>query len=215
MKNISIMLFLIFLISCNKETAPIVNSDCQLPSEAIGNDSDLRECIIPARHPAANMQINPRFRDFTSVQEDKMYSALERLEIILNSKEFRDRVINHTYNGKKTFVDNKGLSNEEIYDVIMEGAEVLNSVVDSELDIDITLYFSNNSVVGYTYPNSERIWVNNKFFSQNSYGKVAGNVAHEWTHKIGFGHDFNRTSSRQYSVPYAVGGIVSDLVDSM
>ena len=169
-------MFLIFLIACNKETAPLSNSNCLLPDE-VETDSSLRECDVPARDPAAEMIINPRFRDFTEAQEDKMKSALKRLEFVLNSEVFKERILNHTYNGKKTFVDSRGLSNLDIYNVIMDGAETLNDEIDSELDIDITLYFSNNSTVGYTYPNSDRIWVNNKFFSQYSLGKVAGNVA--------------------------------------
>lgn len=214
MKSLSTLIFLMLFIACNQATEPIVSSSCLIPGEVRSSETQ-RDCVIPERSPAADMTIDVNLRDFVSTQEDKMFSALARLEIVLNSEEFKARVLGHKYQNSKTFVDNKGMSNEEIYDEIMKGAETLSRSVDNELDIDITLYFSNNSVVGYTYPSSNRIWVNNKFFAQYSFGKVAGNVAHEWTHKLGFGHDASRTASRAYSVPYAVGDIVSELVDKM
>ena len=97
----------------------------------------------------------------------------------------------------------------------MLGAETLSPEEDEEIDIDITLYYSNNSTVGYTYPNTNRIWVNDKFFAVNSLGKVAANVLHEWTHKIGFDHDFKRTTRRNFSIPYGVGTIIEKMVDGM
>jgi hypothetical protein len=139
----------------------------------------------------------------------------KRIKIVINSTAFKERVLNHTYQGVRTFYDNEGLTNEEIYEAIMLGSEDLNPGDNETIDIDITLYFRNNSTVGYTYPNVNKIWVNNKFFAGFSLGKVAANVAHEWTHKIGFGHDFNRTTRRNFSVPYGVGTIIQELVDGL
>lgn len=157
--------------------------------------------------------VNYVLRDFSAQQAQKMDEAIEKLVAIVNSEKFKQRVLNHTYNGVLTFVDNEGLTNREIYERLMQGSETLNPAIDSEMDIDITLYYSNNSTVGYTYPNSERIWVNDKFFRSNSLGRVAANVIHEWTHKLGFDHDFNRTTRRNYSVPYGIGTIVRQLID--
>jgi hypothetical protein len=41
--------------------------------------------------------------------------------------------------------------------------------------------------------------------------EVAGNVFHEWTHKLGFGHDSRYSVSRNSSVPYALGYIMEEL----
>lgn len=214
MKNLATFIFLTTFIACNQATEPIPLNACILPGEVSQSGND-RDCVIPKKNLDANLSVDVFLRDFNQAQENKMSSALARLQHVLNSEEFRQRILNHKYQNKKTFVDNRGMSNQEVYEEIMKGAETLSNTVDEVLNLDITLYFSNNSVVGYTYPNSTRIWVNNKFFAQYSYGKVAGNVAHEWTHKLGFGHDFNRTSSRVYSVPYAVGNIVAELVEKM
>lgn len=211
------MAFSTVLIGCNSQTAPIDNISCVLPAEMTQDQEDAgaRACNLPERNPSANMAINVALTDFTNPQAKKMYSALDRLKIVLNSYEFKDSILNHKYQGKVTFVDNQGLSNEEIYEKIMLGAETLQPGIDEELDLDITLYYKKNSTVGYTYPNVNRIWVNNNFFATFTLGKVAANAAHEWTHKIGFGHDSNRTTRRSYSVPYGVGSIVQKLVDKM
>jgi len=37
---------------------------------------------------------------------------------------------------------------------------------------------------------------------------VAGNLAHEWTHKIGFDH---KSAAEHDSAPYAIGYIVDEL----
>ena len=157
--------------------------------------------------------VNYVLRDFSHTQAQKMDEAIDKLVEIVNSDVFKQRVLNHTYKGVLSFVDNEGLTNLEIYQKLMQGSETLNPAIDSEMDIDITLYYSNNSTVGYTYPNSERIWVNDKFFRSNSLGRVAANIIHEWTHKLGFDHDYNRTTRRNYSVPYGIGTIVQQLID--
>ncbi|MBD65386.1 MAG: hypothetical protein CME62_09270 [Halobacteriovoraceae bacterium] len=178
-------------------------------------DDDVDEPVDLPEEPSAAFTINYVLRDFSKSKRAKMDDAIEKLKLVVNSIEFKEAVLAHTYNGVYQYVDNLGLSNSQIYEKIMAGAETLNPAIDEEMDIDITLYFTNNSVVGYTYPNSERIWVNDKFFTSNSLGQVAANIMHEWTHKIGFGHDYNRTARRPYSVPYAVGSIVRRLVDNL
>ena len=174
-----------------------------------------RDCVIPPKAVGADLEINAKLMKFDETQEAKMREALIRLKRIVNSELFKERVLAHTYNGEQRFVDNDGLTNEEIYYKIMEGAETLLPDVDREMDLDIELYYSSRNVVGYTYPNVLQIWVNKKYFNTNSYGAVAANVIHEWTHKLGFGHAYNRTSSRPYSVPYGVGTIMKELVNDM
>lgn len=227
-------LFILFVsqiafVAC-KGAPPTVSSSCALDIDQAMNEyyeliqdndpnndpsSPPRECNIPAQEPGANMTFSVELTDFNDLQEKKMRDALERARLILNSTEFKERVLNHTFNGERTFVDNNGDSNEKVYETIMAAAETLYPEVDEEMDLDITLYYKNNSTVGYTYPDTVRIWVNNKFFSGYTLGQVAANAVHEWTHKIGYGHSFYNNAQRPYSVPYAVGSIIKELVDSM
>lgn len=174
-----------------------------------------RECDVPTQEPGANLGVNIVMRDFNDTQEAKMLDAVERIKLVINSIDFKERVIGHTFEGERVFVDNNGMTNEEIYEAIMDAAETLIPEIDNEMDIDVTMYYKRSSTVGYTYPDTTRTWVNSRFFNGYTSGQVASNLTHEWTHKIGFGHSYYNNASRPYSVPYAIGGIIEELVDSL
>jgi len=159
-------------------------------------------------------------RNFTYNDKLKLYKAIKILETVVNSPEFREEIYQHQYNGKTTFFENKGYSNEEIYQIFMSGAEVLNPVNDKVMNFDLTMYRSKNpfsKVKGYTKPDTNRIWIHSKFYRLESWTPtdVAANMVHEWVHKIGFGHSYYFDSNRPYSVPYAIGGIVSKVAKKL
>lgn len=200
--------------SLNYDEAIKVHAEQVASGEA--SEEDLpRECDIPTPEPGANLDINIVMRSFNDTQTKKMLDAVERIKLVINSIEFKERVIGHTHKGKKTFVDNNGMTNEEIYESIMDASETLIPDIDNEMDIDVTMYYKRSSTVGYTYPDTTRTWVNSRFFNGYTSGQVSANSVHEWTHKIGFGHSYYNNSDRPYSVPYAIGGIIEELVDSL
>lgn len=159
-------------------------------------------------------------RNFTKTDQAKVYKAKAMLEHIMNSKEFKQRIVNFTFKGKKQFHDSNGMTNTEIYEHIMTGEEVLMPASSGIMNFDLTLYKSKNpwsKVKGYTLPDTMRIWMNKKYFRRTSWTpvNVAGNMAHEWVHKMGFGHDYKHNQDRPYTVPYAVGHIVSEIAKEM
>ena len=143
--------------------------------------------------------------NFTPVELVKLTNAAKLLERVVNSTEFKDRVLTYKFSSAA------GLTNEQIYNLIMSGKEVLSPTEDHEIDIDIMMYYSIKGVIGYTYPNVLRTWVNRRFFKNFSSANIAGNLIHEWAHKVGFDHDFFNTKQRPYSVPYALGYLVEEL----
>jgi hypothetical protein len=144
----------------------------------------------------------------------KMNDALKLLEVVVNSDEFRDRVINFKNSiGVRAFASNKGMTNEEIFDSFMEGRETLQPNTPGEMNFFLNLYHKRwSKVIGYTSPETNIININWKFFRNFALSDVAGNLAHEWAHKIGFDH---RSASERDSVPYAIGYIVEDLGSKM
>jgi len=154
---------------------------------------------------------------FSDQQYEKLMQAKALVELIVNSAAFKERILNFTYNGEKSFVQNNGMSNQQIYDDLMAGAEVYptQSAVDHKMDFDLALYkpkfYQSNNVLGYTDSSTSVIHINRNFYNQASVNEIAMNLVHEWVHKMGFDHDFNSTPRRPYSVPYAVGYIVRDL----
>ena len=144
----------------------------------------------------------------------KMQQALQVLELILNSQEFKQRVLSfRNAKGQRTFSSNQGLSNEQVYERIMMGAETLLPGTEGEVNLYLALYSERWSrVVGYTKPSINRISINEKFFRNFTPAQIAGNLAHEWVHKLGFDH---RSAKEYDSVPYAIGDIVAQLGRSL
>lgn len=153
--------------------------------------------------------------NFNSEEKTKIESAAELVKKVIMGQEFKDAVVGHIFNGEKTFVDNSGLTNLQIYDRIIIAAERLTPEQNYRLDVELELYYEDSPTIGYTYPTSRRIWMNRKFFSRYSPYQVAGNLTHEWLHKLGFIHEVEDSDSRPFSVPYAIGYIVRRLASEM
>ena len=170
-----------------------------------------------ALEAARDFEVRTTLIGFNASQEKKINSASKLIRTIVRSDEFKEKVINHTWNGKKTFADNKGLTNEQIYKKIIAGDEKQTRLgKNSTMDLEVELYTDNESItIGYTYPSIVRIYMNRKYFNKFRPFQVADNMMHEWLHKIGFGHAVNNTPERQYSVPYAVGYIVKGIAREM
>ena len=152
------------------------------------------------------------FVNFNSEQEEKVRKAVSLIKKVITSDEFRERVLSHSYEGRPGFVDSNGISNQEIYQIILNGAEKIgNNQINHKMDVEIELYTDTTTTIGYTYPTTGRIWMNTKYFNQYTPVKVADNLMHEWMHKLGFTHAMKYSVSRNYSVPYAIGYLVEEL----
>lgn len=147
---------------------------------------------------------------FSGQSLEKMHASLELVEKIVNTEEFKNRVLNFKNNsGNRAFASNKGLTNEQIYAQFMEGRETLQQNTPGEMNFFLKLYYKRFSkVIGWTNGSINTININWKFFSGFKPSDVAGNLAHEWTHKIGFDH---KSASEHDSAPYAIGYIVREM----
>lgn len=140
----------------------------------------------------------------------KMQKSMQVLEKVVNSETFKNRVINFkNKKGVRAFASNNGMSNEQIYEHFMDGRENLLPDTAGEMNFYLKLYSAWwSKVVGWTNEDINTININNKFFKNYKPNEVAGNLAHEWTHKIGFDH----TSAAEHdSAPYAIGYVVEEL----
>lgn len=224
-KILALFTLTLILISCNNapeecnsttENKTAESTACPPPTDpappVVENPPLVDSGEVPA--DALLFNANVSLTNFNVSQQEKVLAAIEMIKRIIKTKEFKDRVYNFTYNKKRQFVDNKGLSNEKIYQILINGAETLVPDVDNEMDLDLELYTSNfTSTVGYTYPNVIRIWMNTKYFNTYTVAQVAGNVFHEWTHKLGFDHASSYSKARDYSVPYGLGYLMVELID--
>lgn len=143
----------------------------------------------------------------------KLDQAEKLIDLVMNSKEYEEEVLNFTHKGVKTFYSNNGLTNAQIYEKLYAGAEALIPAVNYQLDLKVTMYYSNNKTVGYTYPSSMIVNTNWKFHKNYQPCRIASNIVHEWTHKMGFGHSSNYTSNRDFTVPYGHNDIIERLCE--
>ncbi|MBA2404275.1 MAG: hypothetical protein H0V66_05850 [Bdellovibrionales bacterium] len=224
-KIFSLMFLCLFLVSCNKgggsdseESAkdlPVTGESTGGTSggtsggSAGGTSGGSTNSGLP--NAAYTFDSNILFIGTDSSEQAKFDKAVEIIRDVVATEEFRSKVLNHTYNGKKTFVDNGGFTNAQIYQKILDAAEKLFPAKNNAIDMEVELYYANNTVIGYTMGSSKRIWVNNKYFMTNPLTSVASNLFHEWLHKVGFGHAQSYSVSRDYSVPYAIGRMIGSI----
>ncbi len=232
-KNLFSLVLLLFIFACEKpgesasgddpeggstslsshpgtESPAPSSDDSEAPATSTGSgDSTGTGSSLPAL--AMSFGTNVTLYDFTQSQTDKYNEAVAIVKKVVGTDEFRDRILNHTYNGIKQFVDNRGLTNAQIYQSILDAAEKLTPAKNNIMDVGVKLYYEANNVVGWTSTSITYINVNTKYFDSYTTASVAGNLFHEWLHKLGYGHDASATASRPYSVPYAVGYMISNL----
>jgi hypothetical protein len=166
-------------------------------------------------HPLAETwKARVRLVNFDRPQEEKLRRAVQLIKRVIRSPEFRTRILNYEYKGARRFVDSGGLSNEAVYEKIFDGAESIGGAPgDNAMDVELELYHQATNTIGYTYPNTRRIWINEKYFSKYTPVKVADNLMHEWMHKLGFTHATTWSTDRDHSVPYAVGYLIEELAE--
>ena len=160
---------------------------------------------------ALNFKTNVTYMNLTSAQKTKYNKAIAIVKKVVATESFRTKVLNYKYNGIKQFANNGGKTNAQIYQSILDAAEKLKPIKNNTMDLGVKMYYASNSVVGYTSTSISYINVNTKFFNSYAANQVAGNLFHEWLHKIGYGHDSSSTSRRPYSVPYAIGYMIRDI----
>lgn len=151
-----------------------------------------------------------KIKGFDSASLVKLEKAFEVAEKVVNSAEFKDRIINFKNSkGERAFASNNKLSNEQIFTQFMDGREMLQLDTPGVMNLYLSLYHKRSSnVVGWTNPKIKTININWKYFKKYKANEVAGNLVHEWTHKLGFGH---KSAAEHDSAPYAIGYIVREM----
>ena len=209
-RTFSFLFLFLFLASCGKGGSGDSGSGF---SEL--TDAQIASGVAPVQ--AQTFDINANMSGFERDHEDKIHRAFDLIRRVIASDEFKRRVLGHTYNNKKQYVDNGGDTNAEVYKKILNASEKLTPGNNNTMDLNLESYQENANVIGYTMPNIKTIFMNKKYLSKSSFksNQVAMNLTHEWLHKLGFKHAQKNSASRPHSVPYAVGYIMRDLAATM
>lgn len=169
---------------------------------------------------ATLVRVEPK--GFNGKQLALLEEARTILEKVINHDEFKKRVLNFSYPystgslwWKKWYTSqgfrwNNGDDRQTIYTKVLSGDE-MGTGSDQEIDVKITVYTGDAGVLGYTNPGTLRTWINSKFLDTASAAEIAGNLIHEYCHKTGYDHEYYYNSLRQYTVPYAIGYLVTEI----
>lgn len=160
-------------------------------------------------------------------QKTKFELALSLLEEVLNSNEFKEKVLTYKRaDGQRLYQKNHlwndadhTLSNEDVYNIIMAGDEKMRPNTFGEMNINAKIrkcsWFKQKvsvwcrKVIGSTNPSaSEWMTLNWKFYRKYEVPNMLANIVHEWVHLLGFLH--GRKNMNQ-EVPYVVGRIAGQI----
>ena len=162
-------------------------------------------------------------------QRDKFEHALELLDEIMNSEEFKRRVISYVREVNGEWVNSyqksylwynrdEVLSPEDVYNVLMEGNEKMRPSTLAEMNLNSYVKVCRwwekwstwcRKVIGSTAPSKSKwIKLNWKFYRKYEVNNMVANMVHEWIHLLGFLHGKDRMREE---VPYVVGAIAGQL----
>ncbi len=161
-------------------------------------------------------------------QELRFEKAQSLLEEVLNSEEFKVKVLSYVRSSdgsrayQKNYLWNNAselLTNEDVYNLIMKGDEKMIPDTLGEMNIFSKIRKCNwfnskvsvwcRSVIGSTNPSSsEWITMNYKFYKNYKASQMVSNMVHEWLHLLGFLH--GKENLRE-EVPYVVGAIAGEV----
>ncbi len=154
---------------------------------------------------AATFKSDVATNGFNSAQAVKFAAAMDHIKRVVATDEFRQKVL--SYPG---FVNAKNLTNAQVYQAILDGAETLRPTKDNAMDLRVHLYTSWRNVSSFTYTNSLRVWFNTKYYNRYDAMELAGRLMQEWMRKIGFSEKGANPIQRPHTVPRAIGKIVAE-----
>ncbi|MCM2350484.1 MAG: hypothetical protein NDI69_10720 [Bacteriovoracaceae bacterium] len=164
----------------------------------------------PVPVEATTFETNIITEGLTVEQEMEVQKAAEIIKMVVASQEFKDRILNHTVNGVKTFLNNKGFTNEEIYQKILDAAESDNLTKDNVMELVIELIPQKSTSLIYRIISGiKKVFFFLNLFQNTTPAGIAQNLFMQWLGKIGFNQADNVTP--QLSVQQAVSQIIGEL----
>lgn len=161
---------------------------------------------------------NNRLINFSRKKDlEKAEKIRKLIEEVVNDEHFRNEILKADFKDRR-FIDENGVTseitdNKIILQKIISGKEqYTGEKEDFEWDLRITLYRSLTSEIGHR--SRETIFTKKRKFRNLSERFIASHWIHEYMHVIGFTHDYKKTKIRPYSIPYLIGTIASNTLET-
>lgn len=159
-------------------------------------------------------------KNFKLDELKKVCAAQQMLNRVLNNEKFREHVLKFTTEGlfrfhyRRTFLGkwiDKPYSNREVYEIITQNSDNDNQEI-KQVDLDLEMLPGGEvEQLGYTNPDTRKIYTYRNWFNNLSLGEYANHLAHEWCHQLGFNHASKPTEKTSHSVPFGIGKITEHL----
>ncbi|XOV93511.1 MAG: hypothetical protein ACFHWX_02140 [Bacteroidota bacterium] len=147
----------------------------------------------------------------------KLRDSVSLFERAFNTQRFYQSIVNHTFREQQRFYYTQR-SNKDIYALLVMGMELFQPQIrdfESDLYLRMIRRRKPDGVAGHSPSDSKYIIIFEDWFDTHLTDEIAGLVAHEYSHKLGFHHPMALNPDTPYSVPYAVGRTVTSLATLM
>ncbi len=159
---------------------------------------------------------------FSEPQKSFLNEISKKIQLQINSDEFRTKVLNFKYKkGRHYHQDfklNKGKTRNQIFDIFMSGKDPYDDT-DKVLNIHIKPYIKKIKVHATTYKNVRSVFLNTLYLdycmknTKTGNSKMAGTLIHEYIHIMGFSHYTNKAKKKDMpTVPWGIGNIIKKLI---
>lgn len=155
----------------------------------------------------------------TAAQEEKMKRALTAFEQIMNDENFQKELLARTFHSDRDDDPNRTLTTPQVVEKIYAAKEHYTVDADNKADIywiikkrgALAKLFKGCSVLGFGDEEDKEVYTYSCFLDgeDTEFGEIVGHIAHEWTHKLDFVHQFDNHSRRNETVSYAFGNLVT------
>jgi hypothetical protein len=155
----------------------------------------------------------------TAFQTEKMKRAARIFEQVLNDPEFQKELATKTFKSDRDDDLVPDPTAPQVIEKIYAAAEKYNP--EPNHAADIYWYAEKKSfwkkltgkcnTIGYGYPGERKIFTYTCLIDQeDSMAELVGNLAHEWSHKLGFKHRDEYHPGKYQTVPYVFGDLVEE-----
>jgi len=160
-----------------------------VPVHPGGASSSSQSSSAPEVEPVPRLTFSP-VKNYSAKDLSGLLKAEDKIEDTVSSQCFENFMV-----GRK-LIQTGGRTEAQVVDH-------LRSLTGK---VPVTMYYKNNSVVGYRNTGSPIVYTNLKFHAGTTPCNRASNLAHEALgHVLGkYSHDYKASKSRPYSVPYSL-----------
>jgi hypothetical protein len=149
---------------------------------------------------------------FTEAQVNHIKNSMISCEVVINHDQFKIDFLHAKFNQ----YDNKGMTNTEIFNLLLGGSNNYDKAVDNSIGFRLMAYrttLPTSKAVAYTTEATENIYLNTRVLLSRDQCSICGTFIHEYLHNLGFSHPVK--SRWTDSVPYMVGDIASDVCNKL